>query len=80
MGRLTQRILIAPLAGVYEPAAEAGQAVADGLQHWFALEEFMRSDAPIRIEMKPGIERPPDPDSVPWLLETPHTLMWIEPN
>lgn len=79
-GHISTVAFFAPLQGVFAPSADEGVALAEGLQRWFALEDFLRSDLPIRIVMKSASTRAPAPASVPWLLETRNTLMWIEPN
>ena len=61
-------------------AADDSETLADGLARWLALEEFLRSDLPIRVVMKPASPPAPDPRSVPWLLETKNAVMWIEPS
>ena len=40
------------MQGALEPAGNQ-EGLADGLQRWFALEEFLRMDLPVRIVMKP---------------------------
>jgi hypothetical protein len=70
----------APLRGAFAPTTAESTTLADGLQRWFALEDFVRTDLPTRIVMKAASTRAPDPTSVPWMLETRHAIMWIEPN
>jgi hypothetical protein len=54
--------------------------LAEGLARWLALDDFLRTAGPIRITLKAGRTQPPDPMSVPWLLETANAVMWIEPS
>ena len=56
------------------------ETLADALQRWFALEEFLRTELPIRIVMKPADTATPHAASVPWLLETRNAIMWVEAN
>jgi len=68
------------LEGAMAPTPEESVRLAEGLQHWFALEEFYRTDLPLCIAMKSGSRHIPDPAAVPWLMETRNTVMWVEPN
>jgi protein-L-isoaspartate(D-aspartate) O-methyltransferase len=79
-GRIVSVALLVPLQGMLAPAREESVALAEGLQRWFALEDFYRTELPIRIVMKPGEHHTPDPAAVHWFLETRHTVMWVEPN
>jgi len=56
------------------------ERLADALQRWFALEDFLRTELPVRVVLKPTQEPVPHASSVPWLLETPNAIMWVEPN
>ena len=67
------------MQGALAPAGNQ-EALADALQRWFALEEFLRTELPIRIVMKPADAPVPQASSVPWFLETPNAVMWVEPN
>jgi protein-L-isoaspartate(D-aspartate) O-methyltransferase len=79
-GRIASAAVLMPLRGMLAPAREESIALAEGLQRWFALEDFYRTELPIRIVMKPLTQRSPDPAAVHWFLETHHTVMWVEPN
>jgi protein-L-isoaspartate(D-aspartate) O-methyltransferase len=79
-GRIASAAVLVPLRGMLAPAREESVLLAEGLQRWFALEDFYRTELPIRIAMKPPKQRTPDPAAVHWLLETRHTVMWVEPN
>jgi protein-L-isoaspartate(D-aspartate) O-methyltransferase len=79
-GHIAGRAFFMPLAGAFAPTKEEGAALADGLIRWFALEEFLGTDLPIRIALKSSLPRVPDASSVPWLLETPNAILWVEPN
>ena len=83
-GRLTGSIcsaaVLVPLHGMLQPEREDSLTLAEGLQRWFALEEFYRTDLPIRIVMKSGAEHFPNAAAVPWYLETRNAVMWVEPN
>jgi len=56
------------------------EGLADALQRWFALEDFLRTDPPIRIVIKTGEVGRTAPVGVFWAHETPNALMWIEPE
>lgn len=79
-GQLSTTAFFVPLQGLLTPAASASERLADGLARWFALEDFLRTDLPIRIALKSLRMSTPDPRSVPWSLETPNAMMWIEPS
>ena len=79
-GELSATAFFIPLLGTLAAAANDSETLADGLTRWLALEEFLRTDLPIRIAMKPASPAAPDPRSVPWLLETKNAVMWIEPS
>jgi protein-L-isoaspartate(D-aspartate) O-methyltransferase len=79
-GRIASVAVLVPLRGMLAPAPEESVALAEGLQHWFALEDFYRTELPVRIVLKSRKQHTPDPAAVHWLLETRHTVMWIEPN
>ncbi len=78
--RLTPAASFALLQGMYMPSEDEGVALADGLMRWLALNDFLRASLPLRIIMKSDNKRSPDPNSVPWLLETRSAVMWVEPN
>jgi hypothetical protein len=77
-GSISCAALIVPLQGALAP--EENIPLAEGLQRWLALEDFYRTQLRLRILMKSGTGRAPDPTTVPWHLETSHTVMWVEPN
>lgn len=77
-GSIASAVLVAPLQGTMAPTEDF--RVADGLRRWFALEDFYRSELPLRILMKFDTGLAPDPAAVPWLLETRNATMWVEPN
>jgi protein-L-isoaspartate(D-aspartate) O-methyltransferase len=79
-GRIASAAVLVPLRGMLAPAREESVALAEGLQRWFALEDFYRTELPIRIVMKPGEQHTPNPAAVHWFLETRNTVMWVEPN
>ncbi len=79
-GQFSTVAVFVPLQGAFAPTAEASAMLADGLARWFARDDFLRTAGPIRITLKPGRTPPPDPRSVPWLLETANAVMWIEPS
>jgi protein-L-isoaspartate(D-aspartate) O-methyltransferase len=79
-GSISSVVVLVPLQGVLTPTTEESLTLAEGLQRWLAVEEFYRTELPIRIAMKAGSEQPPDPGAVPWLLETRHAVMWVEPH
>jgi protein-L-isoaspartate(D-aspartate) O-methyltransferase len=79
-GSISSVVVLVPLQGVLAPTTEESLNLAEGLQRWLAVEEFYRTELPIRIAMKSGSERPPAPGAVPWLLETRHAVMWVEPH
>jgi len=79
-GRIASVAVLVPLQGMLAPTPEESVALAEGLQRWFALEDFYRAELPIRIVMKSGEQHTPDPAAVHWLLETRHAVMWVEPN
>ena len=79
-GQLSATALFVPLHGTLASSASESATLADGLARWLALEEFLRTDLPIRIVMKPASPAAPNPRSVPWLLETKNAVMWIEPS
>jgi protein-L-isoaspartate(D-aspartate) O-methyltransferase len=78
-GRLHGPVVFVAMQGALTPASD-DPALADALQRWFALEDFLRTDLPIRIVLKSEGVRPPSSGSVPWLLETPSAVMWIQPS
>jgi protein-L-isoaspartate(D-aspartate) O-methyltransferase len=77
-GRIASTAFVAPMHGALAP--EEDVRLADGLQRWFALGDFYRTELPLRILMKSGPGRAPDRTAVPWLLETRNVTMWVEPN
>jgi len=78
-GRFHGPVVFVAMQGIVAPAGN--QAVlADALQRWFALEDFLRTELPMRIVLRSEHLRPPHPGSVPWLLETPNAILWIEPS
>ena len=78
-GHFRGPVVFVAMQGIVAPVGN--QAVlADALQRWFALEDFLRTEPPIRIVMRSEHRRPPHPASVPWMLETPDAIMWIEPS
>lgn len=79
-GRIVGRAFFMPLAGAFTSTKEEGAVLAEGLLRWFALEEFLRTELPIRIALKASLPRVPNAASVPWLLETQHAILWVEPN
>jgi protein-L-isoaspartate(D-aspartate) O-methyltransferase len=79
-GRIASVAVLAPLQGVLAPTPKESVALAEGLQRWFALEDFYRTGLPIRIVMKSAEHDTPDPAAVHWFLETRHAVMWVEPN
>jgi len=79
-GELSATAFFVPVYGPLASDASESATLADGLARWLALEEFLRTDVPIRIVMKPASPAAPDPRSVPWLLETKNAMMWIEPS
>jgi protein-L-isoaspartate(D-aspartate) O-methyltransferase len=80
IGSMSSVAVCVPLQGAVAPTPEDSVALAEGLQRWFALEEFYRTDLPIRIAMKSDSHHVPDPGAVPWLMETRNAVMWVEPN
>jgi protein-L-isoaspartate(D-aspartate) O-methyltransferase len=78
-GEILGPVLFAAMQGALAPGGNP-EAFADAWQRWFALEEFLRAELPIRIVMKPAETPAPQPSSVPWLLETRNAIMWVEPN
>lgn len=78
-GEILGPVVFVAMQGALAPAGSQ-EALADALQRWFALEEFLRAELPIRIVMKPSDVAIPRPASVPWLLETPNACMWVEAN
>ncbi len=79
-GRFSTLGFFVPLRGTLAPTEADSAVIADSLLRWFALEEFLRAELPIRIVMKPTDEWTPQPASVPWWLETRNAVMWVEPN
>ncbi len=79
-GNISAIAVVVPLRGALAPTPEDSVTLAEGLQRWFALETFYRTELPLRIVMKPTGEWLPDPAAVPWLLETRNAVMWVEPN
>lgn len=77
-GRIASAAFVVPMHGTLAP--EENVRLADGLQRWFALGEFYRTELPLRILMKADSGRTPDRTAVPWLLETGNVTMWVEPN
>jgi protein-L-isoaspartate(D-aspartate) O-methyltransferase len=77
-GSIASALIVAPLPGALAP--EEDVRLADGLQRWFALEDFYRTEFPLRLLMKSDTASAPDPSAVPWMLETRTTTMWVEPN
>jgi protein-L-isoaspartate(D-aspartate) O-methyltransferase len=77
-GGISSAVLIPPLQGVLAP--EEDLRLAEGLQRWFALEDFYRAELPLRILMKSDSGRALDPVTMPWHLETRNAAMWVEPN
>lgn len=80
IGSMSSVAVCVPLQGSMAPAPEDSVTLAEGLQRWFALEEFYRTDLPIRITMKSDGHQVPDAAAVPWLMETRNAAMWVEPN
>jgi protein-L-isoaspartate(D-aspartate) O-methyltransferase len=78
-GEFSTPAFFVPLQGALAPTGDNG-ALAEALQRWFALEEFLRINLPIRIAMKSALTRVPNPEGVAWYLETPNAVMWIEPE
>jgi protein-L-isoaspartate(D-aspartate) O-methyltransferase len=78
-GKFLGPVVFVAVQGILAPAG-AQEALADALQRWFALEEFLRTELPIRIVMKPAAGAVPAPASVPWFLETPQAMLWVEAN
>lgn len=78
-GTILGPVVFVAMQGALEPAGNQ-EGLADGLQRWFALEEFLRMDLPVRIVMKPPDVVVPRASSVPWSFETPNAIMWVEPN
>ncbi len=72
-------VVFVAMQGMLQPAGNQAP-LADALQRWFALEEFLRTELPIRILMKPADAPVPQQSSVPWLLETANAFMWVETN
>jgi len=79
-GRISTVAFFSGLGGTFAPTEADGGTLADGLMRWFALEDFLRTEPPIRITMKGAGTHTPDPRSVPWLLETRRAVLWVEPN
>src|SRR5262249_37192740 len=78
-GQFHGPVVFVALQGALAPASHE-EALADALQRWFALEDFLRVDLPVRIVMKTGGPRADVPAGVFWSHETPNTAMWIEPD
>ena len=78
-GEFIGPVVVVALQGACAPISDQG-ALADALQRWFALEEFLRLKLPLRITLKSGGPRPKVPTGVFWEHETPNALMWIEPE
>ncbi len=78
-GQLSTSAFFVPLQAPLVPAADS-ERLAEGLARWLALEDFLRTDQPIRIALKALRTSTPDPRSVPWSLETMSAMMWIEPS
>jgi protein-L-isoaspartate(D-aspartate) O-methyltransferase len=78
-GEIVGPVVFGALQSVLAPTADR-EELADALKRWFALEEFLRTELPLRIVMKPADTRIPQASSVPWLLETRNAIMWVEPN
>jgi protein-L-isoaspartate(D-aspartate) O-methyltransferase len=79
-GSISAAAFYAPLEGLYAPTTKDGAILAEGLIRWFALEDFLRIEPPIRIVMSDDAARIPDSASVPWLLQMRSAVMWVEPN
>ncbi len=79
-GNIAAIAVLVPLRGALAPTPEDSVTLAEGLQRWFALETFYRTELPLRIVMKPATQRLPNPSAVPWFLETRNAVMWVEPN
>ncbi len=79
-GTISAIAVLVPLRGALAPTPEDSVTLADGLQRWFALETFYRTELPLRIVLKSTGERLPNPAAVPWFLETRNAVMWVEPN
>lgn len=79
-GNISSVAVVVPLQGVMAPTTGESVSLAEGLQRWFALEEFYRTELPIRILMKSAAGHPPDPAGVLWFMETRNAAMWVEPN
>lgn len=72
-------VLFVGMQGVLAPQADEG-AFFDAVQRWFALEDFLRVQLPIRIVLKSAAAGRTVPAGVFWSHETPNALMWIEPE
>ncbi|MFI5398816.1 MAG: protein-L-isoaspartate O-methyltransferase [Candidatus Binatia bacterium] len=80
IGGISSVAVFVPLQGAMAPAAEDSVTLAEGLERWCALEDFYRTELPLRIMMKANAGQPPDPASVPWFIETRHAVMWVDSN
>jgi protein-L-isoaspartate(D-aspartate) O-methyltransferase len=78
-GEFLGPVMFVALQGAFAPEGRQ-EALAEALQRWFALEEFLRTSLPIRIALKSDRPVAPNPGSVRWLLETPSAVLWIEPS
>jgi protein-L-isoaspartate(D-aspartate) O-methyltransferase len=79
-GNISSVAVFVPLQGLMAPTTGESVSLAEGLHRWFALEDFYRTELPIRILMKSDAGHPPDPTGVPWFMETRNAAMWVEPN
>lgn len=78
-GEFLGPVIFVALQGRFAPTIDDG-ALADALQRWFAIEEFLRVTLPIRIVMKSTGTNVTAPLGVFWKHETPNAVMWIEPE
>jgi len=78
-GAIRGPVVFVGIRGAFAPVGHQ-EALADALQRWFALEEFLRIKLPIRVVMKPADVPVPQASSVPWWLETANAIMWVEAN
>jgi len=79
-GHISSASFCGLLRGRCAPTERDEADLADGLMRWFALEQFLRADLPIRIVMKPAATPVPAPASVEWFLETRNAFLWVEAN
>ena len=77
-GSFVGPVVFVAMEGVLAAADQEG--LADALQRWCALEDFLRTDLPIRIVMRTLEPERTPPVGVFWAHATPNALMWIEPE